>query len=150
MTWTKDGRISLPKRTGETHVFFTPHQFLRRLTSQIPPLGQNLLRYHGAFAPAAKRRKEIVRAAPPPRPPSAGAAPETIEIRSSWALMLSRVFEIDVLDCPRCSGRLKIIAAIQERSVIDRILDHLGLDHTESGPLDLPREAEIVYEAVAG
>ncbi len=43
VTWTKDGRISLrlskPKRTGETHVFFTPHQFLRRLTSQIPPLG---------------------------------------------------------------------------------------------------------------
>ena len=152
LEWTKDGRISLrlpkPKRTGETHIFFTPTQFLRRLTSQIPPLGQNLVRYHGAFAPAARRRKEVVRTTPPARHTTAGGVKPTIDVRSAWAAMLSRVYQIDVLDCPRCAGRLKIIAAIQKRSVIDRILDHLG--HPESGTIDLPVETIIVYDAGAG
>lgn len=150
VAWTADGRISFrfakPKRTGETHIFFTPNQFLRRLTSQIPPLGQNLVRYHGAFAPAARRRKEVVRETPPPRPKITGQQ-NTIEIRSSWAAMLSRVYEIDILECPKCSGRLKIIASIQERSVIDRILRHLDYD---DGTTDLPSEPVVVYDAGAG
>jgi hypothetical protein len=30
----------------------------------------------------------------------------------SWAELMKRVYEIDVLKCPDCSGRLKILAAI--------------------------------------
>jgi hypothetical protein len=45
----------------------------------------------------------------------------------SWARPLRRVFEIDMENCPRCGGELKIIAAILEKSVIERILEHLGL-----------------------
>ena len=37
-------------------------------------------------------------------------------------------FALDVLECPRCAGRLEIIAFIAEGSVAKRILDHLGLD----------------------
>jgi hypothetical protein len=37
----------------------------------------------------------------------------------SWARLLKRVFELDLEHCPNCGGELKIIAAIQERPVID-------------------------------
>ena len=37
------------------------------------------------------------------------------------------VFEIDIKQCPRCSGTLKIIAAIEYPPVIAKILTHLGL-----------------------
>jgi hypothetical protein len=37
------------------------------------------------------------------------------------------VFEIDLEHCPNCRGELKIIAAILETPVIERILTHLGL-----------------------
>jgi hypothetical protein len=37
-----------------------------------------------------------------------------------------------ILDCPRCGGRLRLIALIEEAAVIGRILRHLGL------PTDLP------------
>ncbi len=47
--------------------------------------------------------------------------------RMSWARLLKRVFEIDLEHCPNCGGDLKIIAAIRESAVIERILTHLGL-----------------------
>jgi hypothetical protein len=44
-----------------------------------------------------------------------------------WADLLRKVFAIDVLGCPRCAGRLEIIAFIAEARIARRILDHLGL-----------------------
>ena len=49
-----------------------------------------------------------------------------------------RSFEIDVLACPECGGRMQLIAFIAEPAVAKRILDHLGLDAT-GPPLALPR-----------
>ena len=46
--------------------------------------------------------------------------------RMSWARLLKRVFEIDLEHCPNCGGELKIIAAILDAPVIERILTHLG------------------------
>ena len=37
------------------------------------------------------------------------------------------MFEIDLEHCPNCGGELKIIAAILEQPVIERMLTHLGL-----------------------
>ena len=42
-------------------------------------------------------------------------------------MMLFRVFDIDLEHCPNCGGELKIIAAILEQPVIEKILTHLGL-----------------------
>ena len=48
-------------------------------------------------------------------------------VRPSGAKLLKRVFEIDMEHCPNCGGELKIIAAIMEQPVIEKILTHLGL-----------------------
>jgi hypothetical protein len=45
----------------------------------------------------------------------------------SWARLLERVFDLDLKRCPNCGGELKIIAAILETPVIERIFTHLGL-----------------------
>ena len=45
----------------------------------------------------------------------------------SWARLLKRVFQLNLEHCPNCGGELKIIAAIREQPVIDKILTHLGL-----------------------
>jgi len=51
---------------------------------------------------------------------------------SSWAQLMRRSFGFDVLACSRCGGRLRLVATIDQRAVVDRILRHLGL------PTDLP------------
>jgi hypothetical protein len=48
---------------------------------------------------------------------------------------------VSAQDCPNCGGgELKIIAAILERAVIERILSHLGLD-PQPPPRGRAREA---------
>ena len=48
-------------------------------------------------------------------------------VRLSWARLLNRVFELDLEPCSNCGGELKIIAAILEAPVIEKILTHRGL-----------------------
>jgi hypothetical protein len=48
-------------------------------------------------------------------------------VRLSWTKLLKRVFDLDPEHCLDCVGELKIIAAILEQPVIEKILTHLGL-----------------------
>ena len=41
--------------------------------------------------------------------------------------MMRRVFDLDVLTCPRCGGRMSVIATIEAADVLQKILRHLGL-----------------------
>ena len=66
--------------------------------------------------------------------------------RISWARLLKRVFEIDLEHCPNCGGQLKIIAAILEAPVIERILTHLGLQ-ARAPPRTPARERQVVQAA---
>jgi hypothetical protein len=45
-------------------------------------------------------------------------------------------FQLDVLACPRCGGRLRHIATILDARVARRILEHLGL--SSRAPPELP------------
>ena len=47
---------------------------------------------------------------------------------------MRRAFDLDVLRCPRCAGRMQFIATIEDPAVIQRILAHLGLPGTREGP----------------
>jgi len=43
------------------------------------------------------------------------------------AELMKRVFELDVLECDRCGGRMRILAAIHPPEAIRKILECLGL-----------------------
>ena len=91
------------------------------------------------LAPNAKLLPLVVSQGPPARAQSAAEAAtagecevETVQARPhriGWARLLKRVFDIDMQHCPNCgSAELKIIAAIPEPPVIEKILSHLGVD----------------------
>ena len=42
-------------------------------------------------------------------------------------------FGLDVLRCPRCAGRMPLMATIDDLAVIQRILAHLGLPGARAG-----------------
>ena len=138
----RDGRIAFElrkPRRGQTHLFFSHEQLLRRLAWLIPPPRQNLLRYEGVLAPAARLRGKVVpgrrsteaaegcggQVPTPPAKPSAAPAP--LGVRRFWAELIRKVYGADALECPRCHGRMRIIAAVQRPDAVRRILEHLGL-----------------------
>ncbi len=59
--------------------------------------------------------------------------------RVDWASLLRRSFEVDVLQCPRCQGRLRVLAVITERETVQRILAHLCVP-TQAPPLARARD----------
>jgi Putative transposase/Transposase zinc-binding domain len=151
-----DGRLALcfkqAWRDGTTHIVFTPHELIEKLIPLIPRPRCHLVRYHGILGPAAKDRAKVVPTPPAPSAPDAAGSDaagadkagtgESREIdvtkiqrgsRLPWALLLKRVFMADALTCPKCQGRMKILAAITKPDAIRKILDHLGI------PSEAPR-----------
>ena len=111
----------------------SPLEFMQRLAALVPRLRLHLIRFHGVLATNVRLRALVV--PQDPRPPAQAAPAAECEapsahhrsVRLSWAKLLKRVFEIDMEHCPNCGGQLKIIAAILEQPVIEKILTHLGL-----------------------
>src|SRR5262249_8651392 len=46
--------------------------------------------------------------------------------RVDWATLLRRSLSVDALECPKCHGRLRVVAVIAERESVRQILVHLG------------------------
>jgi hypothetical protein len=131
-------KLKSPWRDGTTHLVMSPLEFMQRLAALVPRPRLHLIRYHGVLAPNARLRPLVVPQKPEVQERAAevavagGCDVQTVQSRPhrvSWARLLKRVFDIDVERCPNCgAGELKIIAAILERPVIEKILSHLGLD----------------------
>jgi hypothetical protein len=69
-----------------------------------------------------------VEAVPAPLPQSTPEAPRSDRPRRlAWADLLRRVFAIDVLECPRCGSRTRILAAIHPPDTTRAILKCLEL-----------------------
>ena len=125
-------------RAAKTHRIMTPVEFIARLAALVPPPRHPLVRYHGVLAPNSPWRVAVV---PWPAPPAAmantrveGASPvKPTSQRIDWATLLRRVWGLDALRCPACDGRMRMIAAIEDRTAIVKILEHLGV------PTELPR-----------
>ena len=138
---TAEGDILLalrhPWSDGTTHLLFGPLELLERLAVLIPRPRVNLILYHGVLAPRAAWRARVVTCGAwldgvPPPATNVTPAPPADAARGSgrgrlWAELMRRSFGLDVLACPRCGGRLRLIALIEEAAVIERILRHLGL-----------------------
>ena len=143
-----DGRVLVKLKTawrdGTSHLLFEPIELLEKLAAITPRPAINLLLYHGVLAPHARWRSPVVRygrAAPPdatarslearpraPRPP----APWT------WAALMRRVFALDVLACPRCGGRLRVIATVQAPLAVQAILAHRARSGAPAPPGPAP------------
>jgi hypothetical protein len=52
----------------------------------------------------------------------------------TWAALMHRALAIDVLACPHCGGRLRLIATLHDPAVIRKILAHLDLAHSGQSP----------------
>jgi hypothetical protein len=107
-------------------------EFIARVTSHIPDKGQVMVRYYGLYANA--HRGKVKKAS---LSPSVFRIVEE-ELRrlpsKGWAAMIRKVYEVDPMLCPKCGGRMKVIAFLTDFSVVDRIIGHLKLTFVAERP----------------
>ena len=131
---------------------------LKKLVPLAPWNRVRLAQVGGVFAPTSRlRAKEVP--APPPVLSSSSATPVNAQAtpklaskpaaarstcRLDQAVLLKRVFAVDVTLCARGEGSMRVIACIEEPSVVTRILRHLGLSavplptaRAQAPPVDL-------------
>jgi hypothetical protein len=128
-----DGRLLYglrhPWRDGTTHVAFLPLELIEKLAALVPPPRVNLVRYHDVHAPAARHRANVVsRGRPSTESKPLENKTENPGLRPrnySWAELLHRVFAIDVLACPECGGRMRMLSAVHSPAAIQAILESL-------------------------
>jgi len=129
-----DGRVQYvlrrPWSDGTTAVIYEPLELIDRLVALVPPPGFHRVRYHGVLAPAAPERPAVV-----PKKPSSSRTKRRKNY--CWAELMKRAFDFDVLVCPRCSGRMRVLATIMEREAIRAILGACGF------PADSPPPAPV-------
>jgi hypothetical protein len=116
-----------------------PVDFLGRLAVLVPRPGINLILYYGVLGARAGRRTEMVHREGGGSAPTEstqvggdGADGDRGEARDDgrggrWAALMRRTFGFEVLACPGCGGRLRLIAVIEDAAIIRRILQHLRL-----------------------
>ncbi len=127
---------------------------LERLAGLVPPPRMHMQTYRGVLAPGSSWRDEVVVGKGRVREGSATSDVGNKQParrpahRYLWAELMRRVFRLDVLRCEVCKRSRRLISLITERSVIVRILAHLGLE-TDSPPIQparAPPQLEFGFE----
>ena len=101
-------------------------EWLAAMGSHVPDRGQQSVRYYGAYANSTRgreRKREADDGVPTVLEPDLCSR----EIKRNWSRLIRKVYEADPLVCPRCEHPMRVIASIENPTVIRRILEHLGL-----------------------
>jgi hypothetical protein len=123
-------------------------------------LHKNLILYHGVLGANAAWRGRVVGYGRPKAndtdEPSQEGEERAVQrlprhMRRQWAELMRRGFELDVLACPKCGGRLRLLALIMDRSAVRKLLGHANLptEPPEPAPLRHPLKAEPYVDHAA-
>jgi hypothetical protein len=121
-------RITLKKAyaDGTVAVDMDPLSLLCRLAPSVPPPRFHTIHYAGVLAAASPWRSRVK----PPMPPTAEDVEPEKRVRKSgyrpWAELLQRTFSVDVLTCPSCQRRMRLLAVVKNPVSIARYLTRAG------------------------
>jgi hypothetical protein len=127
-------RSGMNEKIHRNFEVFSPCDFIAAITQHIPDKSFQLVRYYGWYSNKMRGRRDKRVAE------EAGAASGTaitiIDVSeykprrlpsAKWRELIKKVWEADPLSCPRCANEMRIVALLDDRTVIERILRHLGL-----------------------
>ena len=140
---------------------YTAEEFIAAITQHIPEKSFQMVRYYGWYSNKSRGvriKHGIVRPGDQPvedadniyrccRLPAKTGSIKNLE------RLYKKIYEVDPLCCPKCSGEMRIISFITDEIVTKEILDHLGL-WTQKPSRDPPKENsgnkinELVYEPI--
>jgi Putative transposase len=159
---TAEGQVLLTLRhrwaDGTTHLLFDPIEILERLAAITPRPRINLVLYYGVLGAHAawRARLSVPATTEPAREPAAerdtrsgepgSAATSSTQPRSNllWAQLMQRSFGFDVLACPQCGGRFRLVALHRPPQPVVHIApEHSSWDGASVAPRQPGRAARF-------
>ena len=142
VTWTASPE-GYYKGTSET---FKGFEFVDQLIAHLPPRRVQLVRRYGVYAGKIRKQwqdrpgiyrlapvswkathplqSQTSQVAPPVDVPSTEAPDAWSKLRSqSWARLLQKVYEVDPFVCPKCQGKMSVVAIIENPKELSKIID---------------------------
>ena len=122
--------------------------WLAQLVTHIPTKGEQMVRYYGFYSNKSRGlRKKVGTDDQVPALIESEVSPK--EFRKNWARLIQKIYNVDPLLCPKCSGTMRIISFIEDSEIIKKILKHLDLWDVRRKPAARthgpPTEALIIY-----
>ena len=134
MTYHREtGQVEYKSKDGLQAKVFDALEWLAAMCSHVPNKGEQMVRYYGFYSNVArgKRKKnEQDELIPSILEPDGSSG----EYKRNWARLIQKIYEVDPLTCPKCSGKMKVISVIEDGNVIKKILKHLGLWDQKARP----------------
>jgi hypothetical protein len=124
-------KVIYDSKDGKTTKTFDALDWLAQLTTHIPNRGEQMVRYYGFYSNKSRGlRKKAGTDDDVPALNQSAVSPG--EFRKNWARLIQKIYHVNPLLCPKCSGSMKIISFIDQDELIERILRHLGLWDTRN------------------
>jgi len=122
----QEGKVVYMSKDGKKTKAFPALEWLAAMCSHIPNRGEQMVRYYGYYSNVSRWKRQ--------QAGNDDAVPCILEsqgdektFRRNWARLIRKIYEVDPLICPKCQGTMRIISFIEDPSVIQAILEHLGL-----------------------
>jgi len=99
--------------------------WLAQLVTHIPNRGEQMVRYYGYYSNKCRgMRKKAGTDEAVPALVECPLSPK--EFRRNWARLIQKVYQVDPLICPKCTGSMRIISFIEDLGVVEKILKNAG------------------------
>jgi hypothetical protein len=126
-------KVIYQSKDAKTSKTFDALDWLAQLVIHIPNKGEQMVRYYGFYSNKSRGLRK--------KAGTDNLAPALIDsdisrkaFRKNWARLIQKVYNIDPLLCPKCSGSMKIISFIDDSEIIIKILKHLDLWEVRQRP----------------
>jgi hypothetical protein len=142
-------KVIYESKDAKTSKTFDALDWLAQLVTHIPNKGEQMVRYYGFYSNKSRGLRK--------KAGTDDQVPALIDsdisrkaFRKNWARLIQKIYNVNPLLCPKCSGSMRIISLIDDAEIIKKILKHLGLWDVKhkpparaNGP---PTESFIIYD----
>lgn len=124
-------KVIYSSKDGRVQKTFDALDWLALLVTHIPTRYEQTVRYYGYYSNKSRGLRKKAHA-DDRLPTIAPGEMSSKSFRRNWARLIQKIYEVDPLVCPKCQGVMKIIAFIEQKPVIEKILRHLEMWDTHN------------------
>ena len=146
----EEAKVVYKSKDRKQEKIFDALDWIAAMCSHAPNKGEQLVCYYGYYGNVTRGKRKIrgkdeliPSIFGPVGDPDFSGEEFSKDYNRNWARLIQKNYEVDPLTRPKCQGRMRVIAFIEDPEIVKKILKHLGLWNQKARPpSELRPEAE--------